>query len=129
MDYKESIKAFFALLKSGLWEQSVKLLPYEPLNFDALYQLADDQSVVGLLAAGLEHVEDRKVTKPEAVAFLKKVFSLETRNIAMNSFIEDMVLKTRQAGLIFLLVKGQGLRETAMASVWRYRFLLGCRKL
>lgn len=119
MDYKDSISAFFALLKSGLWEQSIQLSPYEPLNFDALYQLADDQSVVGLLAAGLEHVEDRKVTKPEAVAFLKKVFSLETRNTAMNSFIEESVLKMRQAGLYVLLVKGQGIAQCYERPLWR----------
>lgn len=119
MDKKDSISAFFALLKSGLWEQSVQLLPYEPLDFDALYQLADDQSVVGLLAAGLEHVEDRKVTKPEAVAFLKKVFSLETRNSAMNSFIENVVLRTRQAALYFLLVKGQGIAQCYERPLWR----------
>ena len=119
MDYKDSISAFFALLKSGLWEQSIQLSPYDPLNFDALYQLADDQSVVGLLAAGLEHVEDRKVTKPEAVAFLKKVFSLESRNTAMNSFIEESVSKMRRAGLYVLLVKGQGIAQCYERPLWR----------
>ena len=68
--------AFFALLRAGLWEQAVRLLPFEPIDFDAVYQLADDQSVVGLVAAGLEHVEDRKVTKPEVLSFMKKVFAL-----------------------------------------------------
>ena len=69
--------AFFALLRAGLWEQGVKLRDYEPLDFVGIYNWADEQAVIGLVAAGLEHVEDRKVTKPEAVQFLKKVFSLE----------------------------------------------------
>lgn len=68
-----TFELFFALLRSGLWEQRVKLLPYHLVDFDALYELADEQSVVGLLSAGLEHVEDMKITKPVALPFLKKV--------------------------------------------------------
>ena len=112
-------QAFFALLKAGLWEQSVCLMPYTPLDFDALYKLADDQSVVGLIAAGLEHVSDMKVTKPQAVPFLKKVFSLEGRNASMNSFIEALVNKMRKEGIETLLVKGQGLGQCYERPQWR----------
>ncbi len=114
-----TIETFLALLRAGLWEQSVRLLPYEPLDFEALYRLADDQSVVGLLGAGLEHVEDRKVTKPEAVSFLKKVFYYETRNASMNSFIEGVVSKMRNDGIITLLVKGQGIAQCYERPQWR----------
>ena len=116
---KKNQDAFFALLRAGLWEQGVRLLPYEPLDFDALYKMADDQSVVGLLAAGLEHVEDRKVTKPEALAFLKKVFSLESRNSSMNAFIEKKILEMRWHGIYALLVKGQGIAQCYERPQWR----------
>ena len=112
-------EAFFALLRAGLWEQSVRLLPFEPLEFDALYELADEQSVVGLLAAGLEHVGDRKVIKPEALPFLKKVFSLESRNTEMNAFIESLILKLRDAGIYSLLIKGQGVAQSYERPLWR----------
>jgi hypothetical protein len=112
-------RAFFALLKAGLWEQSVCLLPYSPLNFDALYQMADEQSVVGLIAAGLEHVTDMKVTKPQAIPFLKKVFSLEARNTAMNGFIGDLVSRLRGEGIDTLLVKGQGIARCYERPQWR----------
>ena len=111
--------SFFALLKAGLWEQSVQLSPYEPLDFDALYQMAEDQSVVGLLAAGMEHVEDRKVTKSEAIQFLKKVFSIENRNSSMKSFIEELVLKMRRSKIYALLVKGQGVAQCYERPLWR----------
>lgn len=111
--------AFFALLKAGLWEQSVRLLPYEPLDFDSLYELADEQAVVGLIGAGLEHVEDRKVTKPEAVRFLKKVVSLESRNSEMNSFIEELTEWLRRAGVHALLIKGQGIAQCYARPQWR----------
>ena len=119
MKPKNQIDAFFALLKAGLWEQGVKLLPYEPIDFAALYDLADGQSVVGLIAAGLEHVEDRKVVKPEALPFMKRVFSLEGRNASMNSFIGEIVEKMRAAGIFTLLVKGQGIAQCYARPQWR----------
>ena len=94
-------------------------MPFEPLDFDALFELADEQSVVGLLAAGLEHVEDRKVTKPEALRFLKKVFALEGRNTEMNAFIERLVQKLRKAGIYSLLIKGQGVAQSYERPLWR----------
>lgn len=117
--HNHSIDAFFALLRAGLWEQNIHLIPFEPLDFDALYQLADDQSVVGLLAAGLEHVEDRKVTKPEALPFLKRVFALEGRNASMNVFIAELLNKMRSAGIYCLLVKGQGVAQCYERPQWR----------
>lgn len=110
---------FFELLKAGLWEQSVRLLPYEPLDFDALYKLADEQSVVGLVAAGLENVEDRKVKKPEVVQFMKKVFSLEGRNQEINSFLRDLYGKMRDAVIQSVLVKGQGVGQCYVRPQWR----------
>lgn len=119
MKKHKDVDAFFALLRAGLWEQSVRLLPFEPIDFDTLYQLANEQSVVGLVAAGLEHVEDRKVTKTEAVPFLKRVFSLESRNVSMNAFIEKKVLEMRQHGIYALLVKGQGIAQCYERPLWR----------
>ena len=119
MKKNNNVDVFFTLLRAGLWEQSVRLLPFEPIDFDAVYQLADDQSVVGLIAAGLEHVVDRKVTKPEAVPFLKKVFSLESRNASMNAFIEKKVLEMRRHGIYALLVKGQGIAQCYERPQWR----------
>ena len=110
---------FFALLRAGLWEQSVPIQSYCPIDFDALYELAEKQSVVGLLAAGLEHVVDIKVTKQQALPFLKKVFSLEGKNAAINSFIGEMVNNMRSAGIETLLVKGQGVAQCYERPHWR----------
>ena len=45
-------QVFFALLRAGLWKQGVRLQPYGDIDFQAVYDLADEQSVVGLIAAG-----------------------------------------------------------------------------
>ena len=110
---------FFALLRSGLWERPARISEWGDVDFNAVYELADDQSVVGLVAAGLEHVLDRKVTKPQALPFLKKVFGLENRNAEMNFFIEDLFRKLREEGIYSLLVKGQGVGQCYERPQWR----------
>lgn len=119
MNKRGNLCVFFELLRAGLWENDARLLPFEPIDFETLFKLADDQSVVGLLAAGLEHVVDMKVTKPQALPFLKKVFSLEGRNADMNHFIESLVGRMNQAGIYTLLVKGQGVAQCYERPQWR----------
>lgn len=110
---------FFALLRAGLWEQGVWLAFFEPIDYESLYELADEQSVVGLIAAGLEYAADTKVLKKDALPFLKRVFGLESRNTLMNEFIGDMVRRMREAGIFTLLVKGQGVAQCYSRPLWR----------
>lgn len=115
----KSLEVFFTLLRAGLWEQNVQIAPFEPIDFEALYNLADEQSVVGLIAAGLEHVEDMRILKKDALPFLKKVYSLETRNASMNTFIVDIFSRMRKAGIDAILVKGQGVAQCYCRPQWR----------
>ena len=111
--------AFFALLQAGLWEQEVQLLPYGEIDFEALLQLAEEQSVVGLVAAGIEHVTDRKPQKKDVLQFIGRTVQLEQRNQAMNYFIGVIVEKMREAGVYTLLVKGQGVAQCYESTLWR----------
>lgn len=117
---KHSVKdAFFAILRAGLWEQGVNLLPFEPLDFAQLYELADEQSVVGLLAAGLERIEDRRITKSEALPFLIKAVYWENRNREINLFIAQFFRQITEAGIQTVLVKGQGVGQCYSRPLWR----------
>lgn len=113
------IDVTFELLRAGLWNHGVQLSPYAPIDYSAIYQLADDQSVVGLVAAGLEHVTDVKVLKQDALPFMKKVFSIESRNASMNLFIEELIGKMRAVGIYALIVKGQGVGQCYERPQWR----------
>ena len=110
---------FSVLLRAGLWGDGVQLTPYEPVDFEELYELAEEQSSVGLVAAGLEKVEDRKIIKKEALPFLKRVYSVEKRNEAMNMFIGNVITKMRIAGIYAILVKGQGVAQCYERPLWR----------
>lgn len=113
------VDAFFALLRAGLWEQSVRLLPFSQIDLEALYKLAEEQSVVGLIAAGIEHVEDMTLTKQHVMPFMKQIISLEHRNASMNILIASLVSQLKQAGIESVLVKGQGIAQCYARPLWR----------
>lgn len=114
-----NLQVFFSLLRSGLWEQPVHLSGMGDVDFDAIFQLAQEQSVVGLVAAGLELLEDRKVTKPQALPFMKHMLATENRNAGMNLFVANLFTMLRKAGIHAILVKGQGIAQCYERPQWR----------
>jgi hypothetical protein len=114
-----TVEVFFALLRAGLWEHSIHFLPFVPVDFKGLYQLAEEQSAVGIIAAGLEHIEDMRVSKIDVLPFMKKVFSLENRNSSMNSFISKIMVQMKKAGISSVLLKGQGIAACYKRPEWR----------
>ena len=116
---KNTQLAFFALLQAGLWEKDVRLVPYGEIDFSAILDLAEEQSVVGLLAAGIEHVVDGRPAKKDVLQFIGRTVQLEQRNQAMNYFIGVLVEKMREAGITVLLVKGQGVAQCYERPLWR----------
>ena len=120
-DKKHNItrSAFFALLKAGLWEKKVQLLPYGGIDYSEVMRLAEEQSVIGLIAAGLEHVVDVKVPQIEFLTFIGRSVQLEQQNSAMNDFIGILINRMRKADIYALLVKGQGIAQCYERPLWR----------
>lgn len=112
-------QAFLALVRAGLWETEVRLEPYGDIDFNIIYRLAQEQSVVGLVAAGLEHIVDLKVPKEIALVFVGEALQHEQRNIAMNHFIGGLIEKLRANEIYALLVKGQGVAQCYERPLWR----------
>lgn len=114
-----TIEAFFALVRAGLWETEVQLASNGEVDYADILRLAQEQAVVGLVAAGLEHVTDVKVPQAWALQFAGQTIQLEQRNKAMNQFIADLVSKMRDADIYTLLVKGQGVAQCYERPLWR----------
>ena len=119
MRLDNNTKAFFELLRAGLWEKEVRLASLGTLDFGRVYRLAQEQSVIGLVAAGLEHIVDIKLPREAVMPFMTSALSLEKRNLAMNSFIADLFPKMEDAGIKALLVKGQGVAQCYERPLWR----------
>ena len=112
-------EAFFALLRSGLWEQAVRISDYGLVDFTIIQNLAEEQAVVGLIAAGLEQVEDKKPAKQALMQFIGQTLLIEQQNTAMNDFIRGIIERMREVGIYTLLVKGQGVAQCYLRPLWR----------
>ena len=115
----KNIQTFFALVRAGLWEKEVRLSPYGEIDFAEVLRLSEEQSVVGLVAAGMEHIVDKKPKKKDVLQFIGRTVQLEQRNQAMNYFIGVLVEKMREAGIYTVLVKGQGVGQCYERPLWR----------
>lgn len=119
MVQEKNIEAFFALLQAGLWEKGVELRKYGPTDFDEIMRLAEEQSVVGLVTSGLEHVKDVKVTQEWLLQFIGLSLQVEQQNKEMNKFVADLVGRMRAKGIYTLLLKGQGVAQCYKRPLWR----------
>jgi len=102
-------EAFYALVRAGLWEKDVQLSQFEKIDLSEINRLVEEQSVVGLVAAGLDHVVDVKYPKEDVLQLVGQALQLEQQNLAMNGFISKLVDKMRTVKIYALLVKGQGI--------------------
>ena len=110
---------FLELLRAGLWEQEVRLSKFEDLEFSKVYNLAEQQAVTGLIAAGLDHLVDVKVPQEIILTFVGSTLQIEQRNMAMNTFLANLIEKLRQEDIYALLVKGQGIAQCYERPLWR----------
>ena len=114
-----NITAFYSLIRAGLWaDVDVHLDLNKKVDWDEVYQLAEEQSVIGLVLAGLEH----SIVKPPQELLLQwigEVQMLEQQNKAMNQFVRKLVDKMRGAEIYTLLVKGQGVAQCYERPLWR----------
>ena len=111
--------AFFALLRAGLWEEGVQLSTCGNVNIKEIYRLAQEQSVVGIVTAGLEHVEDSKLPQEDILTIIGDSLQIEQRNKAMNAFVGWLMQLFQKESVFALLVKGQGVAQCYERPLWR----------
>ena len=107
------------MVKAGLWEKEVRLLPFGKVNYEVIMRLAEEQSVVGLVTLGLEHVADVKVSQVELLQFIGSTLQLEQRNKDMNVFLAGLTERFKREKVHGLLVKGQGVAQCYKKPLWR----------
>ena len=103
------IKAFFELLRAGLWEKEARLSAFGEVDLGAVFELARSQSVLGIVVRGVENAVGADLQIPADVA--EEVAEEEKRNKMMSFSIAVFVEKMREAGIDTLLVKGQGIAQ------------------
>ena len=116
-------QVFFALMRAGLWEKGVRLLTYQDIEWQEVYRLATEQSVLGLALQGIDRfkVQGSKFNIPQVLLlqWIGEVQMIEQRNKEMNAFIANLIGKLRNEDVYTLLVKGQGIAQCYEKPLWR----------
>lgn len=116
-----SVSTFLSLVRAGLWEQSGAYFDHslnDKIDWEEVYQLAEEQSVIGLVLAG---IETSNVRPPQELLlqWIGEVQMLEQQNKAMNDFIALLIEKMRNVDIYTLLIKGQGIAQCYERPLWR----------
>ena len=138
-------KGFFELLRTGLWgdipvqgegfrvfgqakrqSRAIDSL-LSDVDWNEVYQLAQEQSVQGLVLQGIETVQGSwlkvhgspLVPKVLLLQWIGEVQVIEQQNKEMNAFVAELIEKLRQNDIYVLLVKGQGIAQCYDKPLWR----------
>ena len=102
---------FFALLRSGLWNEVPERAPFAGgTDWESLYSLAHEQTVVPLVTDGINRLprEFLPTGQPERLdPFLADLMSTAKRNRSLDTFIPKLF--NALSGIPVVLVKGQSL--------------------
>ena len=104
---------FFALLRSGLWNEVPERAPFAGgTDWESLYRLAYEQTVVPLVTDGVNRLprEFLPNDRPERLdPFLADMMSTAKRNRTLDAFIPKLF--NALSGIPVVLVKGQSLAQ------------------
>ena len=116
---------FFTLLRAGMLGDISKYYYdlWKEVDWAVIYELSEEQSVVELVAAGIESLKCNNpqfiIPQEWALQFIGQTLQLEQRNKEMNQFVARLVSDMRKAGIYTLLVKGQGIAQCYCKPLWR----------
>lgn len=124
MNFSDNQEVFLELLRAGLWAdsgytESWNLGGAGTVDGNEVYRLAEEQAVVGLVAAGLDHVHGVKIPQEGVLQFVGMALQIERRNVEMNEFVAQLNRRLWENRIYGLLVKGQGVAQCYERPLWR----------
>lgn len=114
-----SKEAFWAIVRAGLWEKEIHLSLFGNIDYAEVYNLAEVQSILGLLAAGIEHVVDKKIPTEDVLTIVGSALQIEQANKEMNDAISLLMHRFQKEDIFTVLVKGQGIAQCYERPLWR----------
>ena len=118
-------------MASGLWERpccsegdSGISATKDNVDWDAVFALARNQAISGLLAAGLESLHNAagsiaEISVEQKKALARHIASVERLNTRMDGFLEKLYAYLLKEGLTPVLLKGQGLAQCYLKPMQR----------
>ena len=114
-----NLQAFYEILRAGLWKQNALLSNFGFVDYNELYRLSEEQTILGIMTAGLANVKDVKIPQDVLLDFIGISLQLEYENIAMNKYIVELQRELRAVGIYSILLKGQGIAQCYDQPLWR----------
>lgn len=126
-------KYFLELVKAGLWTVNGEGFLEDPrgktrrtvhgfsdISWEEMYRLAEEQSVVGLVAAGLGTIpSEERPPQTDLLRFIGNTLQIEQRNRTMNELVAKLIDLLRKNDVYAILVKGQGIAQCYERPLWR----------
>lgn len=121
-------QAFFELVRAGLFPVHgegvmVNGSFFEGVDWSEVYRMAEEQSVIGLIADAIDRIKFQvsgfRIPQAVALQFVGQTLQIEQRNKAMNAFVAELIELLRKNDVYALLVKGQGIAQCYEKSLWR----------
>ncbi len=124
MSIDKNTLAFLELLRVGLWSSGNTHRRIDiSADWEKVYQLAVEQSVAGVVLAGVEQLRnsnsDLNIPQKVLLQWIGEVQMLEQQNLAMNKFVAQLIERLRREDIYVLLVKGQGIAQCYEKPLWR----------
>lgn len=122
MKFNNTQEQFFELIRAGLFpDKEARILEHgSSVDWRGIYCLAEEQAVMGLIAAGIDNLpSSERPAKEDALQFAGQTIQLEQRNKAMNAFVAKLIGKLQEKDIYTLLVKGQGIAQCYERPLWR----------
>lgn len=121
---KNNKDAFFTLLRAGLWGDGNSELRIEgTTGWNYVYQLAQEQSVQGIVLQGLEELRAKnlelRVPQTLLLQWIGEVQMIEQQNKDMNAFVAELIENLKESDVYAILVKGQGVAQCYEKPLWR----------
>lgn len=127
---KKNQQVFFALVKAGLWEDirvkgeglrvnDSSIDHFSSVDWQEVMRIAEEQSVEGLVTAGLKYVPEDRIPQDDLLEFIGLALQIEQQNRDMNVFLAKLIEKLRKADIDAVLVKGQGIAQCYEKPLWR----------
>lgn len=103
-------REFLELLKAGLWGSQLDLSVFgKDTDWDVVYQLAKEQTVIGVITDGLSALpKENHGARPTMMQFFARTMNLEDENRRMNSFVPQLMTQLERKGVHSMLLKGAG---------------------
>lgn len=112
------------MLRAGLWEQADATFDVnEKVDWEKVYQLAEEQSVVGLVLVGIERLRNASlhlnINQELLLQWIGEVQLIEQQNKSINDFVAKLIERLRREDVYAILVKGQGIAQCYERPLWR----------